>query len=349
MTLYKNTGFDEIVKEKSTVKQRRVFIGNPGAMEISADECKALIKRMPSKLEYLSGYESRLVRYAITSETCDRYGDIVRASGCNLTNYLQNPVIQFAHDYSELPVGNAIKIVKNKQNKTVDAVALYFDDRVDSSGRSDTIFRFVKANAMRAVSIGFMPIKYQVPKTTEDREKLGLGEYGVEFIEWDLMEFSACPVPANPEALTNGFKDEYRKAIHDTIKAGQFEKKHVDVLRSFPLVDESVVDEFIKALDPLKSVVVDGKTKDAIGNDITDKSDDNDNNPDGEKPVPEPTNVYNINIDWTEIREMKKDLMEYIDKKIGEISEQVKSLSDRTADSDKTDLSIYDIKNALDV
>lgn len=46
---------------------------------------------------------------------------------------------------------------------------------------------------MRAVSVGFVPKKW-----TRNEERAG---YAVDFVEQELLEYSAVPVPANPEAL----------------------------------------------------------------------------------------------------------------------------------------------------
>jgi len=81
-----------------------------------------------------------------------------------------------------------------------------FDKRVDETGRSDLAFKFLTAGGLPAVSVGFMPTKVNRPKSKEEREKIGLGEYGVEFTGWELLEYSAVPVPANPNALQNMIK-----------------------------------------------------------------------------------------------------------------------------------------------
>lgn len=253
--LFGTEKIDEILQAKSSEKQIRAYAsGNPVDTPMTAEECKRLCKRC-NDLEYHSGYENRVKTYTITDETVDRYGDIVRAKGVLLDNFRKNPVVQFAHNYNELPVGNAIKVWYDKETNSVKALALFFDDRVDPSGRSDTIFRLVQANAMRACSIGFMPLQAHVPKSPEEREKLGLGTMGVEFLKSDLMEFSAVPVPANPSAITDGVVGDWRKSMTKSIKEGNLEKKHLDVLRKYPIVGKDALDILIDKLDAGKVMI----------------------------------------------------------------------------------------------
>jgi hypothetical protein len=51
-----------------------------------------------------------------------------------------------------------------------------------------------------------MPTKACKPNTPEERNKLGLGEWGVEYLEADMLEWSPCTVPANPNALQAAMK-----------------------------------------------------------------------------------------------------------------------------------------------
>lgn len=246
--LYGQSTQMEVLKIKTTEKQVRAFAGgNEGEVAMTEEECRKLCKKL-NDFEFLSGYENRVRRYKITDETVDRYGDIVRAKGLSLANFNKNPVVQFAHDYSQPPVGVALKTWYDKSSSAMYSYALFYDDRVDSSGRSDLIYRFVKSNGMRSCSIGFMPIKFNSPATDEERAKLGLGPWGVEFVEADLLEFSPVPVPANPAALADSFTKSFYGNLPSVLRSGAFTSKDVDVLRKYPLFEESVLDAFIREI-----------------------------------------------------------------------------------------------------
>lgn len=246
--LFGTTDVATVLAKKTTEKQVRAFAsGTEGPVKLTADECKKLCKAL-NDFEYLRGYEDRVHGYTITDETADRYGDIVRAKGVVLDNYMKNPVVQFAHDYSLPPVGVSLKTWYDKAKKGVRSWPLFFDDRIDSTGRADLIFRFVRSNGMRACSIGFNALSWSVPDTDEDREKMGLGRYGVEFTSVDLLEFSPVPVPANPNALSDAYGGDYRKALRETLRNGDFSQRDVRTLLAYPLFETSVLDEFIATL-----------------------------------------------------------------------------------------------------
>jgi len=253
--LYGTTDADQIVKVKTAEPQKRAFAGGAGKVTLTEAECRKLC-RNTNDLEFLSGYENRVRQYTITDETVDRYGDIVRAKGAVLDNFKKNPVLQFAHNYEQPPVGNAIKVWHDKETNAVKAWGLFFDDRMDKSGRSDMIFRLVSANAMRACSIGFMPMEFVVPKSAEEASAMGLGKYGIDFTKWDLMEFSPCPVPANPSALQDSIRNDFQAAkFAKTLRDGNFTARDVSLLKEYPLFDQEVLDLFVKELgNPIISV-----------------------------------------------------------------------------------------------
>lgn len=221
--LYGTDNIDDIIKSKSEDKQYKVFFDKkPKRVKLTAEQCQKLCEA--TGLEYLDGYESRVIEHVITDETVDRIGDIIRAKGGDIKNYKKNPVIQFAHIYNELPVGHSIKVWRDSKENNWKSWGLYFDERVDKSGRSDLVFKFIAAGAMPACSVGFLPFEISRPESEEELEESGLGKYGVEFTKWELLEYSPCPVPCNPNALQNSLKD-FRKGIKD----GLFSKENCEL------------------------------------------------------------------------------------------------------------------------
>jgi len=265
--LYGDQTKEEVIAKKSTEKQIRSFSsGSKGVTAMSVDACKKLCKEL-NDFEYLKGYEQRLVKYTITDETVDRYGDIVRAKGALLQNFKNNPVVQFAHDYSQPPVGVGLDTKFVKAKSAVQSTTLFYDDRVDKSGRSDLIFRFVQSKGMNCCSIGFLPKTYNDPADPEERETLGLGHYGVEFLSWDLLEFSPVPVPANPAAL----QDSYRLDFQKTLKSGLFTPADAKILLSYEsfakaMLDDDSLDTFISELKNTTITVPEIKAKTPEGN-----------------------------------------------------------------------------------
>ena len=198
------------MKTKEIDKKTKVFSAKkPSRVQITPERCKTLCER--AGIEYLEGYENRVIEHVITDETVDRAGDIVRAKGVDWKNYLKNPVILFAHDSYNFPVGNSIRI--KYEDESVKSWGLYFDERIDSSGRSDLVFRFVASGAMSGCSVGFIPMEIYDPSDPKERKRLGLGEYGIEIKKSELLEYSICSIPCNPNALQNSITSKDMQLI----------------------------------------------------------------------------------------------------------------------------------------
>ena len=128
----------------------------------------------------------RTLEFTGSDETVDRSGDIVRASGWQLDNYVKNPVFLWAHDYHSPPIGKAVKV-------WTEGTALKFHIQFPTKEEypfADTIHSLYKGGYLKAVSVGFRPLDGKDMK-----------EGGTEFLKQELFELSGCPVPANPSAL----------------------------------------------------------------------------------------------------------------------------------------------------
>jgi hypothetical protein len=164
--------------------------------------------------------------FTITTDAVDRDRDIVDPSGILVENFKTNPVMQWAHNYDEFPVGKSvsmwgqkIKTVKDgkqvEQNGIKAAVVFQPDSNYHESYagiRGSMVRRMYLTGFLNAVSIGFDPRKWEaieekdfesLLKTNPDimdlfDEMVGMG---TKFTSWEMLEFSAVPVPANPQAL----------------------------------------------------------------------------------------------------------------------------------------------------
>ena len=136
--------------------------------------------------------EERQIEFVISTAAEDRYGDVITVSGWDLKMYKQNPVVLFGHVSSVPPIGKAIKTWKD--GDALRSIAQFMP--ADLSAFADSIFRMYLEGYLRAVSVGFRPIKYE---RILDEE--GNPTYAYKFLKQELLEFSAVPIPANPEAL----------------------------------------------------------------------------------------------------------------------------------------------------
>lgn len=182
---------------------KKAFNKVPKKVQMDAGTCKALCKE--AGIEYLEGYEGRIYEVLVTDQTPDRMGDVIAAAGVDLKNYKKNPVILFSHDSKSVPVGSSIKTWYDSVTESVKSYALFYDSRVDTTGKSDQIFRFVSAGALKGASIGFNPIEMYSPNNPDERKTLGIGQYGIYFKKCEMLEYSICTIGCNPNA---GVKSE---------------------------------------------------------------------------------------------------------------------------------------------
>lgn len=132
----------------------------------------------------------RVLRFTISTDSVDRDGDTIAVDGWELDNYLKNPVVLFGHNYRDLPVARALDVWP--EGKKLKSDAEFTDAETYAFG--DTVYRMYLGGYLRAVSVGFSPSKWM---WVEEDER----PFGIDFIQQELLEYSAVPVPANPEAL----------------------------------------------------------------------------------------------------------------------------------------------------
>jgi HK97 family phage major capsid protein/HK97 family phage prohead protease len=128
------------------------------------------------------------LRFIVSTEDEDRYGDIIVADGWKLSNFRRNPIALFNHS-SMLPIGTwgAVKIENGSLVAELELAA------PGTSAVVDDVRRLLEQRILRAASVGFRPLKLEAIENS----KRG----GLRFLESELLEISVVSVPANPHAL----------------------------------------------------------------------------------------------------------------------------------------------------
>ncbi len=134
-----------------------------------------------------NAYEGRRVKFVITTSAPDRENDVVETPGIETSNFEKNPVVMWAHDYRQLPIGRCVAIERypTKMIATVEFAP------AEMNPLAEQVFRMIKGGFLKACSIGFRPLGWDY------NEERG----GVDFQKAEMLEFSVCPIPANAEAL----------------------------------------------------------------------------------------------------------------------------------------------------
>ena len=129
------------------------------------------------------------INFVLSTDEVDRHGDVVSADGWKLDSYRKNPVLLWAHDYRHPAIGRAVELW-NEPHRLLAKMEFapgQFAQEVASLYRSG--FQW-------GVSVGFKPLRFE-----ERRDERTGAFLGVRFLEQELLEVSAVPVPANRSAL----------------------------------------------------------------------------------------------------------------------------------------------------
>ena len=132
------------------------------------------------------------VRAVISTAAPDRAGDVILPAGLrNADEFLRNPVVLWAHQRSLPPIGTCERL-------TIEPDRVIAETKFSqSSPFARDVFNLYAEGVLRGWSVGFVPIKGVPIRVTRDRP-----QGGVCYPVWDLLEYSAVPVPENPHALT---------------------------------------------------------------------------------------------------------------------------------------------------
>lgn len=138
----------------------------------------------------------RAVISHISSGAVDRDKEILVSKGVNLSNYRKNPVVLWAHDSRQPPIGKNQWV--RKTDTEVIAKTIFAE-----TPRGDEIYELYKGGYLKAFSVGFIP-DFETSKEPDENDIKRHPEWAGArrvFTRWELLEYSAVPVPANPEAL----------------------------------------------------------------------------------------------------------------------------------------------------
>jgi phage head maturation protease len=137
-----------------------------------------------------------VVRSVISTAAPDRAGDMILPKGLrNADEFLKNPVVLWAHQRSMPPIGTCERL-------TIEADRIVAETKFSATSPfAHDVFQLYAEGVLRGWSIGFVPAQV-VPIPGARGKAAG----GVCFPEWDLLEYSAVPIPENPQALTRAVR-----------------------------------------------------------------------------------------------------------------------------------------------
>lgn len=173
--------------------------------------------RVETKADEADG--SRTIRVRASTASPDLDNDTISPHGWDLGDFTKNGPFLWAHDSHSLPIGKSIRTwVEDEALKSIIQFPTEEEAGAEHFKFVDSVYRLYKSGYLNAVSVGFMPLEY---KMNEQR-----GDFAFDFVKQKLLEISAVPVPANPEALI-----EARSAGIDTAPLADWAEKILDGVR----------------------------------------------------------------------------------------------------------------------
>lgn len=128
-------------------------------------------------------------RILITTNACDRDRDRVMPHGVKLENYLKNPVVMWGHSYDK-----PTDVIGKTTNLEITDAGIVADFELrpaaNESDPQNVVRLLWDGGWIRTASIGFRPLM-------AEPNEFG----GQDFKEWELLEWSVIPIPANASAL----------------------------------------------------------------------------------------------------------------------------------------------------
>jgi HK97 family phage prohead protease len=128
-------------------------------------------------------------KFIMSTPAVDRMGDIVEQDW-DLRAFRKNPIALWAHKHdSVIGTWKGVKVVDNALQGTLQLA------EKGTSRLIDMLRSLIEQRILRAVSVGFLPHKYEA---LDEDDPWG----GYLLSDNELMECSLVSVPANPEALS---------------------------------------------------------------------------------------------------------------------------------------------------
>lgn len=145
---------------------------------------------------------AREVDFICSTETIDSYDSVIRQRW-RTERYMRNPVVLFAHDSRELPIGQAtnVRVEKNQLVATLRIAS------AEANPKAEYVWRSIVEGSLRGLSVGFYPNKV-TEEEIDGRSILVLDDN-------ELLELSIVPIPANPETLVK-LRQRAHAAGHNT-------------------------------------------------------------------------------------------------------------------------------------
>jgi uncharacterized protein len=190
--------------------------------------------------------EKYIVEGIFSTQDIDRQDEVIMQSGWDLTNYKNNPVVLYAHDYTDFPIAKMteIRTEANPKLPGTSQLAGKMQFAVEENPKAKTAFNLMAGGYLNTFSVGFKNNKWEVDEANDV----------VYLNENELLEVSVVPVPANQMALAKS------KGINtETLEAEITTDKAIEALSKSQETIQAAIKTLTEALKPAQADNQDGK------------------------------------------------------------------------------------------
>ena len=139
----------------------------------------------------------RTIKHYISTDSVDRYGEILNPKGMKDDNYSKNPIVLYSHNLGFFSTPEPSKAIIGKSlYREIEEHGIIAKTKFADTLLANDVMIFNKEGFMNTWSVGWMPLSDPLMK--------GNAQY---FGEWELLEYSAVIIPANPDAVNLMFKE----------------------------------------------------------------------------------------------------------------------------------------------
>ena len=169
---------------------------NPAALKLT-DEIAAVIRARVKTLDFKTVEKLRKAKdengtfdVIISTEDTDRSGEIVKQTGWELTNYKNNPIVLWGHDYYSLPVGVCTDTYLTEKNGIAALGARGVFLSADINPFAQQVRKLYEFGLGKGEGVGCTTSVGFIPKEFDENARNTITKA-------ELLEFSFVPIPAN--------------------------------------------------------------------------------------------------------------------------------------------------------
>lgn len=189
--------------------------------------------------------ETRTVTFIASTSTKDRHGTVLNQKNWNLDNFNRNPIIGYQHNVyggnmcsepnpdDQLGTAKAYlePITRSDGEQDNQLLVDITFEPADINPKAEKIFRKVMHGSLRAVSVGFVPLKNEKGEIGEKRD----GAF--HFFGQELLEISVVNIPSNPDALKKSFREDTSRALTFLTKALNVRYSEIEEMKVRDILD----------------------------------------------------------------------------------------------------------------